>query len=53
MTFRQIYTDKDYSKFSFIPLAIVQWISLPANVAVAPSLAIVKAAVVQLQHPKP
>ena len=53
MTFRQIHTGKDYYKYSFFPLAIVQWNALPANVAVAPSLEIFKAAVGQLQHPKP
>ena len=53
MTFRQIHTGKDYYKDSFFPLAIVQWNALPANVAVAPSLEIFKAAVGQLQHPKP
>ena len=53
MTFCQINTGKDYYKYSFFPLAIVQWNALPANVAVAPSLEIFKAAVGQLQHPKP
>ena len=53
MIFRQIHTGKDYYKYSFFPLAIVQWNALPANVAVAPSLEIFKAAVGQLQHPKP
>ena len=53
MTFRQIHTGKDYYKYSFFPLAIVQWNALPANVAVAPSLEIFKAAVGQLQHLKP
>ena len=53
MTFHQIHTGKDYYKYSFFPLAIVQWNALPANVAVAPSLEIFKAAVGQLQHSKP
>ena len=53
MTFRQIHTGKDYYKYFFFPLAIVQWNALPANVAVAPSLEISKEAVGQLQHPKP
>ena len=38
----------DYYKYFFFPLAIVQWNALPANVAVAPSLEIFKAAV---EHP--
>ena len=29
MTFRQIHTGKDYYKYSFFPLAIVQWNALP------------------------
>ena len=33
MTFRQVYTSKDYYKYSFFPLAIVQWNSLPESVA--------------------
>ena len=53
MTFRQIHTGKDYYKYSFFPLAIVQWNAFPSNVAVAPSLEIIKAVVGQLQHPKP
>ena len=36
MTFHQTHTDKDYYKYSFFPLAIVQWNTLPANVAVTP-----------------
>ena len=53
MTFRQIHTGKDYYKYSFFPLAVVQWNALPASVAASPSLEVFKAAVGQLQHPKP
>ena len=53
MTFRQIHTGKDYYKYSFFPLAVVQWNALPASVAVSPSLEVFKAAVGELQHPKP
>ena len=52
-TFRQIHTGKDYYKYAFFPLAIVQWNAFTANVAVIQSLEIFKAAVGQLQHPKP
>ena len=38
MTFRQIHTGKDYYKYSFFPLDIVQLNTLQANVAVAPSI---------------
>ena len=33
MAFRQVYTSKDYYKYSCLPLAIVQWNSLPESVA--------------------
>ena len=33
--------------------AVVQWNALPASVAVSPSLGVLKAAVGELQHPKP
>ena len=53
MTFRQIHTGKDRYKYSFFPLAVVQWNALPANVVVSPSLEVFKAAVGEMQHPKP
>ena len=53
MTFRQIHTGKDYYKYSFFPLAVVQWNALPANVVVSPSLEMFKAAIGELHHPKP
>ena len=52
MTFRQIHTGKDCYKYSFFPLAVVQWNALPASVAASPSLEVFKAAVGELQHPK-
>ena len=33
MTFRQLHTTKNYYKYSFFPLAIVQWNALPETVA--------------------
>ena len=38
LKFRQIPTSSDYYKFSFFPLSVCHWNSLPANVAEAPSL---------------
>ena len=52
MTFRRIHTGKDYYKYSFFPLAIVQWNALPATVVVSPSLEMFKAAIGELHHPK-
>ena len=43
----------DYYKFSFFPLAIVQWNSLPESVACLQSLDAFKAAVCKLQHSRP
>ena len=33
MTFRQMHTGRDFYKYSFFPLAIVQWNALSENVA--------------------
>ena len=53
MTFRQVSTSTDCYKFSFFPLAIVQWNSLPESVACLQSLDAFKAAVCKLQHSRP
>ena len=53
MTFRQVYTSKDYYKYTFFPLAILQWNSLPESVATLQSLDAFKAAVCKLQHSRP
>ena len=53
MTFRQVYTSRDYYKYSFFPLAIVQWNSLPEAVACLQNLEAFKAAVCKLQHSRP
>ena len=45
MTFRQIHFGKDSYKYSFFPLAIVQWNALPENVVTSPSLDLFKAAI--------
>ena len=52
-SFCQLHTGKDYYKFSFFPLAIVQWNALPEDVVSSPNLDIFKAAVGKLQHSKP
>ena len=51
--FCQLQTTKDYYKYSFFPLAIVQWNALSEEVVSSPTLAIFKAAVGKLQHSKP
>lgn len=53
MNFRQLHTGKDYYKYSFFPLAIIQWNVLPEHVVVSSGPEIFKTAVGVLQHPKP
>ena len=53
MTFRQVTTSTDYYKYSFFPLAIVQWNALPQSVACSQSLEVFKTAVCKLQHSRP
>ena len=53
MTFRQVSTSTDYYKYSFSPLAIVQWNALPQSVASSQSLEVFKTAVCKLQHSRP
>ena len=52
MTFRQIHTNRNYYKYSFFPLAIVQWNALPESVSLQ-DLEAFKVAVSKLQHSKP
>ena len=53
MTFRQLHTTKNYYKYSFFPLAIVQWNALPETVACLPDLDSFKVSVSKLQHSRP
>ena len=53
MTFRQVSTSTDYYKYSFFPLAIVQWNALPQSVACLQSLEVFKTTVCKLQHSRP
>ena len=53
MTFRQIQTSQNYYKYSFFPLAIVQWNALPEAVVSLQDLDSFKVAVSKLQHSKP
>ena len=53
MTYRQIQTSTNYYKYSFFPLAIVQWNALPEAVASLPDLDLFKVAVSKLQHTRP
>ena len=53
MTFRQIHTNRNYYKYSFFPLAIVQWNALPESVVSLQDLEAFKVTVSKLQHSKP
>ena len=53
MSFKQNHTRVDYYKYSFFPLTLVQWNSLPADVALLQEFDVFKLAVSQLQHTKP
>ena len=53
MTFRQIHTGTNYYKYSFFPLAIVQWNALPEAVVSLQDLDSFKVAVSKLQHSRP
>ena len=53
MTFRPIHTNKGSYKYSFFPLAIVKWNTLPKSVVNSLSLDSFKAAIGELLHPKP
>ena len=53
MTFCQIQTTRNYYKYSFFPLAIVQWNALPESVVSLPDLDSFKDAVSKLQHFRP
>ena len=53
MTFRQVYTSRYYYKYSFFPLAIAQWNSLPESVASLQNFEAFKAAVCKLHHSRP
>ena len=53
MTFRQIQTTRNYYKYSFFPLAKVQWNALPEPFASLQDLESFKLAVCKLQHSQP
>ena len=53
MTFRQVSTSRDYYKYSYFPLAIVQWNAFPQPIACLQSLEAFKTAVCKLQHTRP
>lgn len=53
MTFRQVQTSRNFYKYSFFPLGIVQWNALPAAVVCLPTLDAFKDAVGRLQHSRP
>ena len=53
MTFRQVHTSRNFYKYSFFPLAIVQWNALPESVVCLPNLDAFKKAVDRLHHSRP
>ena len=53
MTFTQIHRSKDFYKYSFYALAIVQWNPLPQHVVCLPTIDSFKEAVGGLQHSRP
>ena len=53
LVYRQIQTRVDYYKYSFYPLAIVQWNMLPSKIALLPTLEPFKRAVCMISHPMP
>ena len=53
MTLRKIQISRNYYKYSFFPLVIVQWNALPESVASLQDLESFKLAVSKLQHSRP
>ena len=53
LSFRQIPTSKDIYKYSFFPLAVVQWNLLPQHVVELRKPIAFKASVANIQHPRP
>ena len=53
LSFRQIPTSKDFYKYSFFPLAVVQWNLLPQHVVELVQPIAFKASVANIQHPRP
>ena len=53
MKFQQLQTTKNYYKYSFYPLAIVQWNALPVDFASLSGLVSFKVSVSKLQHSRP
>ena len=50
MAFRQVHILKNFYKYSFIPLAIVQWNALPESVVFLPILVEFKEEIGKLPH---
>ena len=53
LCFRQIQTTEDYYKYSFYPLAIVQWDRLPSHITLLLTLDSFKRAVCAVNHQMP
>ena len=53
LVYHQIHTRVDYYKYSFYPLAIVQWNQLPSQIVLLPTFESFKRAVCTVSHPMP
>ena len=53
LSFRQIHTHVDYYKYSLFPLAVFQWNSLPADIAMLPRLESFRRAIGTISHHLP
>ena len=53
LAYRQISTETKYYKYSFYPLRVVQWNSLPVSIATLTDIDSFKRAVCQVCHSKP
>ena len=53
LVYRQIHTSANDYKYSFFPLAVVQWSRLPSSTVMLPTLTQFSAAVRSLDHPLP
>ena len=50
LVLRQIHTTANYCKYSFFPMAVVYWNSIPSSVVTLPTLNQFSAAVWSLDH---
>ena len=53
LVYRQIHTEADFCKYSFYPLAIVQWNRLPSKIALLPTFEPFKRVICTTSHLMP